>query len=161
MQVDHTARPGTVYVEGMKVLVATDGSRASLAALKFASSLVDGQDHELVVLAVHANGAKAGSRTGGLERFQAQRVLEDAARVLGRAGVSPTRFELLLARESDDIPEVICRQADRARAGLIVVGSEGRDSLAEWVVGGTALRLIYLSHRPVTVVRSPARRKSR
>ena len=160
MQVDHTARPLSIYVDAMKVLVATDGSRAGLAALRFASSLLAGRDDELVVLAVYGSAAKAGSGIGGLERFQARRVLDDAARVLGRAGASPARFELLLARASDDVPEVICRQADRTRAGLIVVGSEGRDSLAEWVVGGTALRLIYLSRRPVTVVRPPRRRTS-
>jgi len=41
-----------------------------------------------------------------------------------------------------------------------VVGSEGRDTLSEWVLGGTALRLIYVAHRPVTVVRAPRRRKA-
>ena len=43
---------------------------------------------------------------------------------------------------------------------LVVVGSEGRDTLNEWVVGGVALRLIYVARRPVTVVRPPRRRKA-
>jgi hypothetical protein len=42
----------------------------------------------------------------------------------------------------------------------VVVGSEGRDTLDEWVVGGTALRLIYVARRPVTVVRAPRRRRA-
>jgi nucleotide-binding universal stress UspA family protein len=46
------------------------------------------------------------------------------------------------------------------RADMVVVGSEGRDSLSEWIVGGTALRLIYVARRPVTVVRAPRRRKN-
>jgi len=58
----------------------------------------------------------------------------------------------------DEVPEVICRQADRIGANLVVVGSEGRDTLEDWAVGGTALRLLYLSRRPVTVVRAPRRR---
>jgi nucleotide-binding universal stress UspA family protein len=71
------------------------------------------------------------------------------------------RFVVVRARHADEVPEVISRQADRLRADLIVVGSEGRESLAEWVVGGTALRLIYVARRPVTVVRAPRRRAAR
>ena len=46
------------------------------------------------------------------------------------------------------------------KADLVVVGSEGRDTLSEWVLGGVALRLVYVSRRPVTVVRPPRRRRS-
>jgi len=42
---------------------------------------------------------------------------------------------------------------------MLVIGSEGRETLSEWVLGGVALRLIYVSRRPVTVVRPPRRRK--
>jgi nucleotide-binding universal stress UspA family protein len=45
-------------------------------------------------------------------------------------------------------------------ADLVVVGSEGRDTLSEWVVGGNALRLIYLARCPVVVVRPPRRRRA-
>jgi len=58
------------------------------------------------------------------------------------------------------VPEVISRQADRYRADIVVVGSEGRDTMDEWVVGGTALRLIYVARRPVAVVRAPRRRRA-
>ena len=64
------------------------------------------------------------------------------------------------ARRSDEVPEAISREADKLKADLVVVGSEGRDTLSEWVLGGTALRLIYVAHRPVTVVRASRRRKA-
>jgi nucleotide-binding universal stress UspA family protein len=109
--------------------------------------------------------ASAGTDTAGTNgsgpRRQAQRVLADAAREVRRHGSPAARFELVRARGADDVPEAISRQADRLRADLVVVGSEGRDSLTEWVVGGTALRLIYVARRPVTVVRAPRRRLSR
>jgi nucleotide-binding universal stress UspA family protein len=90
---------------------------------------------------------------------QSRRVLADAARLVhGR--VEGARFELIHARNGDEIPEAISRHADRVKADLVVVGSEGRDSLAEWVVGGTALRLIYVARRPITVVRAPRRRRA-
>lgn len=145
----------------MKILVAIDGSRAGGAAMKFASTLLDGRQGELIVLTVCASSAKAAAGANGAGRAKAQKVLDEAAREIRRRGSPRTRFELVQARRADDIPEVISRQADRLKADLVVVGSEGRDSLTEWVVGGTALRLIYIARRPVTVVRAPRRRPAR
>jgi nucleotide-binding universal stress UspA family protein len=147
----------------MKILVATDGSRAGIAALRFASKLVASQgESKLIVLTVYASAGAAIARTNGSgRRKDAQRVLDDAAREMRRRGWPPARFELVRARSADEVPEAISRQADRLRADLVVVGSEGRESLTEWVVGGTALRLIYVACRPVTVVRAPRRRPQR
>ena len=149
----------------MKIMVATDGSPGSAAALKFAVRLAsEKQGNELVVLTVAtANGA---SQAGpGAEPQDAdpqragQKVLDKAAREMGERRAT-ARFQLVIARRRDDIPEVISREADKLKADLVVVGSEGRDTLSEWVLGGTALRLIYVAHRPVTVVRAPRRRKA-
>ena len=68
-------------------------------------------------------------------------------------------FHLVSPRSTAPVPETISREADRLKADLVVVGSEGRDTLSEWVLGGVALRLVYVSRRPVTVVRPPRRRK--
>ena len=133
----------------MRILVATDGSRAGLAALRFGTRLA-GEDgsRELTVLTVYA-GLEDGApgTNGSAERRHAERVLERAAREVCRRGSPPARFELVRARVADEVPEAISRTADRLRADLVVVGSEGRDSLTEWVVGGTALRLIYVARR--------------
>jgi nucleotide-binding universal stress UspA family protein len=86
-------------------------------------------------------------------------VLEGAARLL-RNGGREARFQVVSARRGDEVPDLISREADRLRADMVVVGSEGRDTLDEWVVGGTALRLIYVARRPVTVVRAPRRRRA-
>lgn len=146
----------------MRILVATDGSRAAAAAVRFASTLAAGDngENELIVLTVYA-GAPAGEADDAEPREDAKRALADAGRILRGSGSPPARFDLIRARNADGVPEAISRQADRLRADLVVVGSEGRDSLAEWVVGGTALRLIYVAHRPVTVVRAPRRRGAR
>jgi nucleotide-binding universal stress UspA family protein len=147
-----------VLGDAMKILAATDGSRAGNAAVRFASNLLGGaRKGELVVLTVEPPSASAipaapgGNGTGALQRA--------VARTL--RGRLAARFVVARARHADEVPEVISRQADRLRADLIVVGSEGRESLAEWVVGGTALRLIYVARTPVTVVRAPRRRAAR
>ena len=135
----------------MKILVATDGSRAGDAAVRFAAKLATRSPrNRLIVLTVDASGQNGSTRL----QPDAARVLAGAARQLrGRRA----QFRQVPA-SADEVPEAIARQADRLKADLVVIGSEGRDSINEWVVGGTALRLIYVARRPVTVVRAPRRR---
>jgi nucleotide-binding universal stress UspA family protein len=157
----------------MKILVATDGSRGGAAALKFAARLaLRDSDSELVILTIGkpANGASVTARDEpvadlgssfekALEKRAAQKILDDAAKNLQRSGLQ-ARYRFVSADRRTPIPEAISREADRLKADLVVVGSEGRDTLNEWVVGGVALRLIYVARRPVTVVRPPRRRKA-
>jgi nucleotide-binding universal stress UspA family protein len=135
----------TPQEDSVKVLVATDGSRAGDAAVRFAAKLVKADPKtNLIVLTVENASGTAHS----------ERVLAEAARKLRG---KPARFHRVPA-PADRVPETISREADRVRADLVVIGSEGRDSLKEWVLGGTALRLIYVAQRPVTVVRAPRKR---
>ena len=137
----------------MRILVATAGSPAGIAAVKFGAKLTR-PDGQLIVVTVESNGAGAAPHSGS----EAQKVLESAARHLHNG--HDTQFHVVRARRADEVPEAISREADRLRADMVVVGSEGRDTLDEWVVGGTALRLIYVARRPVTVVRAPRRRRA-
>ncbi len=153
----------------MRILVATDGSRGSAAALRFAARFASADPAtELILICVERNGRRPTHelpRPGKalparvVAEKRAKKILEDAARELEKRGVH-ARTRLVPARPPRAVPEAICREADSFRADLVVVGSEGRDTLSEWVVGGVALRLIYLSHRPVTVVRPPRRRNA-
>jgi nucleotide-binding universal stress UspA family protein len=138
-----------------KVLVATDGSRGGSAALRFAADLAAKPGTSLTVITVAPNG---GSDPGDSRR-RAEKSLASAARELDRSGVS-AELRIVGARPQESIPEAIRRESDRLHADLVVIGSEGRDTLSEWVVGGVALRLIYLATRPVTVVRPPRRRSA-
>jgi nucleotide-binding universal stress UspA family protein len=97
------------------------------------------------------------SVNGDPEPHAASAALSAAARTLRRLKVR-ARIEIAELCGHETIPEAISREANRRKADLVIVGSEGRDTLREWVVGGTALRLIYLASRPVAVVR-PARRR--
>ena len=157
----------------MKILVATDGSRGGAAALKFAARMASRDpDSELVILTIgKAENGGDGEPDGepvadlgsafekALEKRAAQKILDDAARELQRSGIE-ARYRFVSADRRTPVPEAISREADRLKVDLVVVGSEGRDTLNEWVVGGVALRLIYVARRPVTVVRPPRRRKA-
>lgn len=150
----------------MRILVATDGSRGSAAALRFAANLAarDPQS-EMIILTIGNSGPFPKGRSAGTaaapihqERISGA-VLKDAARQLQSRGLSGrSRFQMLRTRQP--VPDAIARFADRVNADLVVVGSEGRDTLSEWVVGGVALRLIYMARRPVTVVRPPRLRRT-
>ncbi|HEY6929511.1 MAG TPA: universal stress protein, partial [Thermoanaerobaculia bacterium] len=126
----------------MRILVATDGSRGSGAALHFAARLAARDERtQLIVLSVEPRegGHSVGSgllplRGGATARAlsQARRILDGASRGSKRKPKNEARFRLLSARARDEVPEAISREADRLRADLVVVGSEGRDTLNEW-----------------------------
>jgi nucleotide-binding universal stress UspA family protein len=138
-----------------KILVATDGSRGGAAALRFAADLACKPGTTLTVITVAPkNGADGPDATQ-----KARTSLAAAARTLKRSNVE-AEMRVVDARPQESIPEAIKRESDRLKADLVVIGSEGRDTLSEWVVGGVALRLIYLATRPVTVVRPPRRRRA-
>ena len=147
----------------MKVMVATDGSPAGSAALKFGARLARlDPSVALTVVTVSPQDRASGPSAAGSSRpspAPADRAMSSAARTLSREGVRAA-LERVGLRPSEAIPDAISRHADRLRADLVVVGSEGRDTLGEWVVGGVALRLIYVARRPVVVVRAPKRRRT-
>ena len=137
--------------KNVRILVATDGSKAGDAAVRFAAKLAtSNRQNRLIVLTVDAAGPNGSKKLHPVS----EQVLVGAARQLRGC---PAQFQRVPA-SADEIPEAISRHADRLKADLVVIGSEGRDSLNEWVVGGTALRLIYVARRPVTVVRAPRKR---
>lgn len=126
----------------MKLLVATDGSRSGMAALRFAARLAEcSRPAALTVIALGRDADGAASRE--LVRL----------RVHGDV-------RAFSARAEEPIPEAIAREAERLKADLVIVGSEPRDGLREWVLGGLALRLIYVVQRPVAVIRPPRRHRS-
>lgn len=138
----------------IKILVATDGSRGGAEALRFAKRLAKGNPRsQLVVITIEGSDGVVPS-----SKAEAREIMRRAARELGKGGVR-ARFRVVRGKPGA-VPEAICREGERLKADLVVVGSEGRDTLHEWVVGGVALRLIYLSRRPVAVVRPGSRRKA-
>jgi nucleotide-binding universal stress UspA family protein len=127
----------------MKLLVPTDGSPGAMAALRFAARLAGCSSP--AALTVIAFGKKADGA---------------AIRELDRLGVQG-EVRAFSPRAEEPIAEAIAREAERLKADLVIVGSEPRDGLREWVLGGLALRLMYVVQRPVAVIRPTQRRRSR
>ncbi len=168
MRTNLTSRAPLPYSRGVKILVATDGSLASRAAVRFAATLAArSRGGRLVAVAVGSSspppyrkatrlplGLPAAANGNG--RRSTQRILEVARRDAERLGAR-ARCRYVGTRDLEPIAETIARTAERERADLIVVGSGGGTEFARWALGSITHRLVHLARRPVAVVRVGAK----
>lgn len=152
----------------MKILVATNGSVGSKAAIRFANRLAEGlKDAELVIVTVGAlrrellcqsHAPEDGSIGPEIEREERQiahQVLLAAEREL-KKGRHRATFRFVQPRRSAPVAETIAHEADREKADLIVVGTDRLGVYATWALGSVSARLLQVARRPVTVVRVTA-----
>jgi nucleotide-binding universal stress UspA family protein len=157
----------------MKLVVATDGSRGSRAALRFAARMAKGcRQTQIVVVTIGAlrrqllfahpdtpAGLSLWPELEKRERALAERVLGDAAREAKKLGAT-VRCRFVQPRRLGPVAEAIAHEADKEKADLIVVGTEGHGGAGNWSLGSVSARLLHIARRPVTVVRV-ARPKAR
>ncbi len=156
--------------ESLRILAATDGSRASTAAIRFAATAVRRARRaslEVLTVGTLRRDLAVGFSAAVLalvpyedlresERRAADTILRKAAQAARARGVR-ARVRFFEPRTTRRVADLIAARARRARAHLVVVGSEGRGAVEAWAVGSVALRLVSISRRPVLLVR-PARR---
>ena len=142
-----------------RILHATDFSRASTPALKWALELAKANRGQLLVLHVMTPPALGLPDQGyvspalyeNLEasaRRQAQKGLDAVVAKARRASVRATGILL------EGVPhELIARAARSRKADLVVIGTHGRSGLAKLFLGSVAGRVVATSTRPVLTVR--------
>ena len=148
---DTVIRPGRLAT----VVVGVDGSPGAARALRWAASLAQDADAE-VVLAHAAMSPRQQPRTAagnGMEAVRAE--VERWAEALSEHDV-PYRIALAEGDPRLTLLEI----ADRETADLLVVGSRGRGSLAGLTLGSVARELAQHSERPITIVPPTARTES-
>src|SRR3954451_10793184 len=138
-----------------RILIATDGSPASVEALELGLDLASERDAETflvhVVPGIDVLTAGGFGMTGAFphDLTDADRApIDTAAALAARRGV-PVETRLLRGNTVDEI--VAC--ADSLDADLIVVGSRGHGTLASAVLGSVSRGVLRESMRPVLVVR--------
>jgi nucleotide-binding universal stress UspA family protein len=135
-----------------KILVAVDGSEASLHALKKAFEFSDAMGAEVTLSHVvpHVFVPAEVPFDAGLlakESLKAgETLLNDMAAQVGRPGMP----RLCLTGSP---AEAIADCADNGPFELVVVGSKGRGAVSRVLVGSTTDRLVHISRKPVLVVR--------
>jgi nucleotide-binding universal stress UspA family protein len=134
-------------MELKQIVVATDGSPSSRAAVELAVELAAARGAGVVFL--HANREVA-DRLFGENPEQAptqeqlaaaDQVLREAAEAAGAAGVQ-ARLELIGDEGTDDLAPAILGVADAVSADLIVVGSRARRPVTSAILGSTSLDVL-------------------
>ncbi len=149
----------------MHVVVATDGSKQSLAAAKHLKSFADpARITEISVVAVvrplasvaFADEVSEGSHTWptGSFREAAENAVETIAKVFDGWGPKVSKR----VRSGSAANEII-KAAKQYDAGLVVVAAGGRGLSDVVLVGSTAQRVQHYAPCPVLVVRPAPRKK--
>jgi len=146
-----------------RILVATDFSEPSDAALLYGRALARTFGAELEVVHVADNVL---TMTVGVEGYvavlpQLQKDVEDAARarlhslLLDSDGSGPRAKAVVLA--SNAPAAAIAEYAKRAGVDLIVMGTHGRGAVSHFLMGSVAENVVRSAPCPVLTVRHPER----
>lgn len=146
-----------------KILVATDFSVPSDAALAYGRELARTFNASLTVLHVAENLAARGYGADGFVFFEPemQRELETSARrqlegLLGDEDRMVLQAQTAL-RTSNAAAATIVEFAREAQIDLIVMGTHGREGAAHALMGSVAERVVRTAPCPVLTVRQPER----
>jgi nucleotide-binding universal stress UspA family protein len=139
------------------VLVATDGSDASMAAVRTAVELTVslGAEARLHIAAVVDYAgvpgvfAKQPPEAPDLLTEEAEAALERAAEIVAEAGLPAERHLL-----HGEVVEALLACATQHAADVLVAGFHGRNRLARLVMGNVVGKLVRSTHLPVMVVRA-------
>lgn len=143
------ARPGHPK---RRILVATDFTRGSLSALRFAADVVKVAEVHVTLLHVHQTPITV--LTDPLSPKSSFAELEAA----GQRRVAELQAEHGFAASEQiegDPAGVILRRAEELDVEMIMMGSRGRTGLVRLVLGSTAEKVIRGSHCSVLVTREP------
>jgi len=142
----------------MKMLVATDGSRSALHAVKYAAGLarlVRSGSNRITLVSVHDDAGLrlvksfAGSaEVADFLRELSEKELKPAIRWLKAQGVDYD-MEIRTGHVAQEI--VAC--ADAGKFDLIVLGSKGRGAMVDLLLGSVAQRVLAMAKQPVVVVK--------
>lgn len=142
----------------MKVLVATDGSKFSLHAVKYASSLVSALQpaaHSVTLINVHDDTGLRHAKS-----FVGGEAVADYLRDLSQKQLKPARKLLMAADVAHDVvirtghvAQEIIECAKDGKYDLIVMGSKGRSAVADFLIGSVAQRVLAVAKQPVLLVK--------
>lgn len=141
----------------MKLLVATDGSKNSLRAVKYAINLVGKLDEtsSVTLISVHDDVALNHAR-----RFVGKRAVDEYLRELSDADLAEARKALDKAGIKHDmiirvgrVAAEINAAAEQGKFDLLLLGSKGRSALKDLLLGSVARRIVETAKVPVLLVK--------
>jgi nucleotide-binding universal stress UspA family protein len=135
-----------------KLLIAVDGSEASLKGARTAQTLAQALKAEVQFIFVVPPMILPGDAPFApmeeiheAEVKRGRKVMEECAARLGLSGIV---LQVKVGPPAETISEV----ADLEQVDMVVVGSTGKGAVKRLLVGSTADRLVHICQRPVLVV---------
>jgi len=143
-----------------KILVPTDFSDASAAALKYARELAVTMHAELTVLHVVDNPYPLGAYT---EYYSPPREFfekrEQQARTLLDGLLTPEQKEQhhaeMVLRRGDPVQEILHYLHEHGAVHLVVMATHGRGGVARLMMGSVTDRIVRMAPCPVLTIRVP------
>ncbi len=141
----------------MKMLIAIDGSKNSLRALKYAIKLAGRLDEasQLVLVNAHDDIALRGASSfvgkDAVKSYLDDLSNEQLAEAVAIAQKSGVTHEVRVVR--GQVAQAIVKAATDRDCELIVLGSKGRSAIRDLMVGSVAQRVSALADVPVTLVK--------
>lgn len=141
----------------MKLLVATDGSKNSLRAVRHAIALIGklAEPGTVTLISVHDDTALRHAR-----RFVGKQAVDEYLRELSETDLADARKALDKAGVKHDhiirtghVATEIADAGEKGKFDMILLGSKGRSAFKDLLIGSVAKRVIEISKVPVLLVR--------
>jgi nucleotide-binding universal stress UspA family protein len=142
----------------MKILVATDGSKPAMHAVKYAARLLrslSSTSNSITLISVHDDVGLRHAKS-----FVGKDAVADYLRELSEKELKPARKLLDSAGIKHDmevrtghVAQEIVRCAKAGKFDLIALGAKGRGAIADLLLGSVAQRVLTMAHMPVVLVK--------
>ena len=131
------------------ILVALDGSQAAESALPYVQSIARATRARLILIAAVHEGEGWGEGNHDDGTRSAQAYLDSIRDRMAGAIDAPIEQRVVNAPPAQAILDV----AHKTAVDLIAMTRHGRTGLKDWLLGGTATKVLHASRRPVLFVR--------
>lgn len=142
----------------MKILVATDGSKPAMHAVKYAVKLLrslSSASNSITLISVHDDVGLQHAKS-----FVGKDAVADYLRELSEKEMKPARKLLNSAGVKHDmevrtghVAHEIVRCAKAGKFDLIALGAKGRSAIADLLLGSVAQRVLAMADMPVVLVK--------
>ena len=141
----------------MKILVAVDGSKSSLNAVKYAGKLAVGlrTKDRITLISVHDDHGLRHAK-----QFVGKSEIDDYLRAVSDEDLKAARK--FLNKEGIDhdaiikqgyVADEIVKTANSGKFDMVVIGSKGRSGLADFLLGSVTQKVVTAAKPPVVVVK--------
>ena len=141
----------------MKILVAVDGSKSSLNAVKYAAKLAIGlrTKDRITLISVHDDHGLRHAKqfVGKAEIDDYLRAESDADLKAARKFLSKEGLEHDAIIKQGYVSDEIVKTANSGKFDMIVIGSKGRSGLADFLLGSVTQKVVTSAKPPVVVVK--------